>query len=268
MQNISQQNTGLYIFNLKRLTRSQEKKDIPPASGWPPRKAERGWGREPWRKLSPQEARGPTPAALLLARCPRGLQAELSPRGAWDQKTRTVRRRPLPLLGLGESKLRGLRTAPRLGNRWAEHLGPGPNTSPGRTASPATLAGIAPGVQRGTAQAQAQNGPGAREGTAQARARWGLRGRLVLAARAALRRWTDPPAHTAGTPPWLLPRGAASLARWLRAWAGRRARPVARPESVESGLRVAANPAAPFARPALRPPLARPTRLRRLRRRQ
>lgn len=104
-------------------------------------------------------------------------------------------------------------------------------------------------------------GRGARAGTAQARARRGLRGRLGLAARAALKRWTDPPAHTEGTPPWHLPRGAASLARWLRAWAGRRARPVARPESVESGLGVAANPAAPFARPALRPPFARPTRL-------
>lgn len=140
---------------------------------------------------------------------------------------------------------------PRLGeNQRAESLEPGHTARYGRLPSPAAqlrVGGVArEGYRAGAGRAGGPGGGRRRRGPA-----GGLRGRLGLAARAALRRWTGLPGHTEGTGSWLLPRGAASLARWLRVRAGRRARPVARPESVESSLRVAANPTAPFARPAL-----------------
>lgn len=209
-------------------------------------------------------ARGPaTPAASS------GPRTAVSPPGEGNQGIRAMGRRPQPLLGRGESKARGSRSAPWL--RGTSRRGGGGAKPPGPQHRPGAAGGRGgrPG-RPGGGRRRRGTGRGPRRGTAQARARWGLRGRLGLAARAALRRWTGPPAHTEGTRSWLLPRGAASLARWLRVGAGRRARPVARPESVESGLRAAANPQrrspgppcllrGPRPRPAPVPPLSRPT---------
>lgn len=49
-------------------------------------------------------ARGPAPRAA-----PSEPRSRASPPGAWDQRSREVRRRPRPLLGHGESKTRGSR---------------------------------------------------------------------------------------------------------------------------------------------------------------
>lgn len=209
-------------------------------------------------EVEPTGAGGPPPAVLLLEPRPRSPAAALSSPGAGDQGYGASAR---PLLGRGQSKARGSHTAPRLGgDRRAGGPQPtGPEHQPASARRPGV--GGRPG-STGKGRRRRGTGWGPGRGTAQARARRGLRGRLGLAARAALRRETGPRAPAERTKPRLLPRGAASLARWLRVGAGRRAHPVARPESVESSLRATANPAAPFARPApppsWPPPPARP----------
>lgn len=142
------------------------------------------------RKRSLREARGPPPAALLLCSASRDLGAPgaQSPPGEGDQGARVMGRRPQPLLGR-EGHAQPLGSERPAGGGPQKHLGPNP-----ARCGPQTR-GSARGPGRGTAQARDGLG-GPRRGTAQARARWGLRGRPGLAARAALRRWTGPPARS------------------------------------------------------------------------
>lgn len=159
-----------------------------------------------------------------------------------------------PLLGHGENKARGTRSATWLGGTSRR----GAQNHLGRIHQP-EAAGVPRGRPRNPGGGRRRRGTdwGAPAGD---RAGAGPLGSPEppgpgRAARQRTLRGPGPGSYRAAPP--------HSLARWLApGWAGRRARPVARPESVESGLRAAANPAAPFAQPALPPwrppPSARP----------